>query len=68
MYVTSYVLAVIIALYVSDSGLIYLPEIKYRRILNRAFGPGGWALMPRGETLHFQVSSTWVCVLCCVFL
>ncbi len=36
-------------------GLIYLPEIKYRRILNLAFGPGGWALMPRGDTLHFQV-------------
>ncbi len=36
--------------------MIYLPEIKYRRILNRAFGPGGWALMPRGETMHFQVS------------
>lgn len=31
-------------------GLIYLPEIKYRRILNRAFGPGGWGLAPRGET------------------
>jgi hypothetical protein len=31
-------------------GLIYLPEIKYRRVLNRAFGPGGWGLAPRGET------------------
>jgi hypothetical protein len=31
-------------------GIIYLPEIKYRRILNRAFGPGGWGLAPRGET------------------
>ncbi len=39
-------------------GLIYLPEIKYRRILNQAFGPGGWALMPRGDTLHFQVNIT----------
>ena len=28
---------------------IYLPEIKYRRILNEAFGPGGWGLAPRGE-------------------
>jgi len=28
-------------------GMIYLPEIKYRRILNRAFGPGGWGLAPR---------------------
>ncbi|KAI0089289.1 mitochondrial genome maintenance protein MGM101 [Irpex rosettiformis] len=31
-------------------GLIYLPEIKYRRVLNRAFGPGGWGLAPRSET------------------
>jgi len=31
-------------------GIIYLPEIKYRRILNRAFGPGGWGLAPRSET------------------
>ena len=31
-------------------GLIYLPEIKYRRILNSAFGPGGWGMAPRGET------------------
>ncbi|KAG8968957.1 hypothetical protein FRC03_005502 [Tulasnella sp. 419] len=30
-------------------GLIYLPEIKYRRILNKAFGPGGWGLAPRAE-------------------
>lgn len=35
---------------ISD-GIIYLPEIKYRRILNRAFGPGGWGLAPRSETL-----------------
>lgn len=31
-------------------GLLYLPEIRYRRILNKAFGPGGWGLAPRGET------------------
>ncbi|KAF8335577.1 mitochondrial genome maintenance MGM101-domain-containing protein [Amanita rubescens] len=34
----------------SQVGLLYLPEIKYRRILNRAFGPGGWGLVPRSET------------------
>lgn len=34
----------------SLDGLIYLPEIKYRRILNKAFGPGGWGLAPRSET------------------
>jgi hypothetical protein len=34
----------------ATDGLIYLPEIKYRRILNKAFGPGGWGLAPRSET------------------
>ncbi|KAK6202641.1 mitochondrial genome maintenance protein MGM101 [Scheffersomyces amazonensis] len=36
---------------ITPDGLLYLPEIKYRRILNRAFGPGGWGLAPRTETL-----------------
>lgn len=36
---------------VKPEGIIYLPEIKYRRILNKAFGPGGWGLAPRGETI-----------------
>ncbi|KAL6718422.1 hypothetical protein ACLMJK_004511 [Lecanora helva] len=36
---------------VKPDGIIYLPEIKYRRILNEAFGPGGWGLAPRGETI-----------------
>ncbi|CAF9919242.1 MAG: hypothetical protein HETSPECPRED_003983 [Heterodermia speciosa] len=36
---------------VKPDGIVYLPEIKYRRILNRAFGPGGWGLAPRGETI-----------------
>ncbi|KAF3937772.1 hypothetical protein ABW19_dt0204803 [Dactylella cylindrospora] len=35
---------------IKPDGIIYLPEIKYRRILNRAFGPGGWGLAPRGKT------------------
>ncbi|KAI1387297.1 Mgm101p-domain-containing protein [Hypoxylon trugodes] len=34
---------------VKPDGIIYLPEIKYRRILNAAFGPGGWGLAPRGQ-------------------
>lgn len=33
--------------FIMIDGLIYLPEIKYRRILNKAFGPGGWGLAPR---------------------
>lgn len=36
---------------VKPDGIVYLPEIKYRRILNRAFGPGAWGLAPRGETI-----------------
>ncbi|TCD68482.1 hypothetical protein EIP91_010657 [Steccherinum ochraceum] len=35
---------------IKPEGLIYLPEIKYRRVLNKAFGPGGWGLAPRSET------------------
>lgn len=36
---------------VKPDGIIYLPEIKYRRILNKTFGPGGWGLAPRGESI-----------------
>lgn len=36
---------------VKPDGIIYLPEIKYRRILNQAFGPGGWGMAPRGELM-----------------
>ena len=43
---------------VKPDGIIYLPEIKYRRILNKAFGPGGWGLAPRGETIVTQRSIT----------
>lgn len=36
---------------IKPDGLLYLPEIKYRRILNKAFGAGGWGLVPRSETI-----------------
>ncbi|KAJ6460896.1 mitochondrial genome maintenance MGM101-domain-containing protein [Mycena sanguinolenta] len=35
---------------IKPDGLLYLPEIKYRRVLNKAFGPGAWGLAPRSET------------------
>jgi hypothetical protein len=35
---------------IKPDGIVYLPEIKYRRILNKSFGPGAWALVPRGES------------------
>lgn len=34
---------------IKPDGIIYLPEIKYRRILNTAFGPGGWGMAPRSD-------------------
>ncbi|KAG2388192.1 hypothetical protein C9374_001042 [Naegleria lovaniensis] len=34
---------------VKPDGILYLPEIKYRRILNKAFGPGGWCLIPKSD-------------------
>lgn len=43
---------------IKPDGILYLPEIKYRRILNRAFGPGGWGLAPRGETIVTEKSVT----------
>ncbi|GMM51193.1 Mgm101 protein [Starmerella bacillaris] len=36
---------------ITPDGLLYLPEIKYRRVLNRAFGPGGWGIAPRTKTM-----------------
>lgn len=35
--------------YNGSDGTPYLPEIKFRRILLKAFGPGGWGLVPRGK-------------------
>lgn len=32
---------------IRPDGLLYLPEIKYRRTLNRAIGPGKWAIVRR---------------------
>lgn len=32
---------------IKPDGAIYLPESRYRRLLCNAFGPGGWALVPR---------------------
>jgi hypothetical protein len=37
---------------IRPDGILYFPEIKYRRVLNKAFGAGGWALLPL--TLQFD--------------
>lgn len=31
---------------IRPDGIVFLPEIKYRRILNQTFGPMGWGLIP----------------------
>ncbi|KAG5970933.1 hypothetical protein E4U58_000453 [Claviceps cyperi] len=36
---------------VKPDGILYLPEIKYRRKLNETFGPMGWGLIPKGEAV-----------------
>jgi len=41
---------------IRPDGLIYLPEIKYRRILNRAFGPGAWSILPKDITISTEDS------------
>lgn len=33
---------------IKPDGALYLPENRYRKILCKAFGPGGWCLVPRG--------------------
>ena len=30
------------------TGEVYVSQVHYRRLLNEVFGPGGWALVPRG--------------------
>lgn len=50
---------------VKPDGLLYLPEIKYRRILNKSFGPGGWGLVPRGpHTIIDQTLSREYAMFC----
>lgn len=34
---------------IRPDGILYLPEVEYRSILLRAFGPGGWAMVPVGD-------------------
>ncbi|KAL2872521.1 putative mitochondrial genome maintenance protein Mgm101 [Aspergillus lucknowensis] len=51
---------------IKPDGIAYLPEIKYRRILNKAFGPGGWGLVPRSESIVTPKSVTREYALVCV--
>lgn len=34
---------------IKPDGSVYCSQVRYRRILNEVFGPGRWALMPRGQ-------------------
>lgn len=44
---------------IRPDGLIYMPEIKYRRVLNETFRPGGWSLMPLSKPEIMGNSVTW---------
>eukprot|EP00835_Amoeboradix_gromovi_P005807 NODE_588_length_6359_cov_0.522843.p4 type:complete len:243 gc:universal NODE_588_length_6359_cov_0.522843:4076-3348(-) len=41
-------------------GLLYMPEIRYRRTLNEAFGPGNWKLVPRSAHYKLEVGNAFL--------
>jgi len=41
---------------IRPDGLIYLPEIKYRRILNKAFGVGAWSMVQMNTIIDQEKS------------
>ncbi len=50
---------------IKPDGVCYLPEIRYRKTLLRAFGPGGWCLVPRGpHTQNANVLSREYALIC----
>lgn len=50
---------------IKPDGSVYLPEVKYRKILTRAFGVGGWAMIPRSpHTLSGNVLSREYALVC----
>ncbi|KAJ7589029.1 mitochondrial genome maintenance MGM101-domain-containing protein, partial [Mycena floridula] len=51
---------------IKPDALVYLPEIKYRQILdNKAFRPGAWGLAPRGEASTENKVVSRECALVC---
>jgi len=40
------------------TGEVYVPQVHYRRLLNGVFGPGSWALVPRGG---FTMQGNTIC-------
>ena len=43
---------------IKPDGIIYLPGVKYRNILHKAFGQGAWALLPKN--IYFDESESRV--------
>ncbi len=41
---------------IKPDGIVYLPGVHYRSRLNRAFGPGAWAMPPRGPARRMPKS------------
>ncbi len=40
---------------IRPDGLIYVPEIKFRRVLNITIGPGSWSILPRKTSVHNNI-------------
>ena len=50
---------------IKPDGALYLPESRYRKVLFRAFGAGGWSLIPRGaHSLAYGVLSREYALFC----
>lgn len=45
---------------IKPDGNVYLPEVHYRRLLNKAFGPGQWTLVPRGPHSMSSIGASTV--------
>lgn len=45
---------------IRPDGLLFLPEIKYRRILNESFGNGNWKLIPRSPHFHCALGNGYL--------
>jgi len=41
---------------IKPDGIIYLPGVKYRNVLHKAFGRGAWALLPKNTYIDQEAS------------
>jgi 5'-3' exonuclease len=51
---------------IRQDGLVFLSGVFYRKQLTRAFGPGGWALLPRSRPIASDGVVVWHGALVCL--